>query len=102
MPNLDDAKKSWKKRICEKFIHIEKREDPFWFIVCRIVLITSLIIMGIIAYLYPTIHKESYNLIKNTLSKIYGFGRKKIEYIHFKRNSIKISDRQSLEDLENI
>ena len=102
MPNLDDSKKSWKKRMFDPFISIEKRDDPLWFFICRIILIVSLLMMGVIAYFYPTIPKESYKWIKNILSRIYGYGRKKIEEIHYKRNSVSIRDSQTLEDLENI
>ena len=102
MPNIDDHKLSWKDRLFKQFIYIEGREDPFFFKVIRIFIIISLVIMGIIAYIYPTIPKESYNMLKKLMIYLYSFARKKIEDIHYNRNALKVKNTKNLDDLENL
>ena len=58
--------------------------------------------MSVIAYLYPAIPKESFNLLKKVMSAIYGYARKKIEDIHYHRNAVKVKDTKYLEDLNNL
>ena len=43
MPNIDEAKMSWKDRFFNPFIAIDSREDPCWFKIVRIILIISII-----------------------------------------------------------
>ena len=102
MPNIDEIKMSWKNRLFNPFITVEKREDPCLFKVIRIFLIISLVIMSVIAYLYPTIPKESFNLLKKVMSAIYGYARKKIEDIHYHRSAVKVKDTKYLDDLNNL
>ena len=102
MPNIDDSKKSWKDRLFNPFISIEGREDPCWIKIIRIFVIISFIIMGVIAYLYPEIPKESFNLIKRGIIKLYGYAKIKIEDIHYHRNAVKVKENKILDDLNNL
>ena len=102
MPNIDDVKLSWKDRLFKDFILVEGREDPCYFKVVRVIIIISLIIMGVIAYIYPTMPKESYNMLKKMMTSLYGFARQKIEDIHYKRNAVKVKNTKQLDDLENL
>lgn len=102
MANIDDVKLSWKDRLFKDFILIEGREDECSFKVFRAIIIISLILIGVIAYIYPTIPKESYNMLKKFMSFLYGFAKQKIEDIHYKRNAIKVKNTKNLHDLENL
>ena len=73
MKNFEDLKLSWKDRIFNPFIEIQGREDPFLLKFIRIVLIISLLMMGVIAYLEPTIPKESFKMIKNVFVSLYSY-----------------------------
>ena len=100
MPNIDEAKMSWRDRLINPFIAVNKREDPCWFFVIRIFMIISLIALGIMAYFFPKIPKESYAMIKNLLVKLFSYGKQKIEDIHYHRNEVTQYDKDHLEDLE--
>ena len=103
LPNIDEAKMSWKDRLFNPFIAIDVREDPCWFIVVRIVLIISLISLGVIGYFFPRIPIECYNMIKNVMSFRFSYGKQKIEDIHYHRNDVTVRDStQYLEDLDNL
>jgi hypothetical protein len=102
MPNIDDTKLSWKDRLFSPFILIEGREDPCCFKVIRIFIIISFIIMGAIAYCYPEIPKESFNMIKRGITTLYGYAKVKIEDIHYQRNSVKVKENKYLDDLNNL
>ena len=102
MPNIDEAKMSWKNRIFNPFVIIEKREDPCWFIVVRIIMIIFIIAMCIIGYFFPTIPKACYKAIKNLMISLFSYGKQKIEDIHYNRNDVTVRDTQYLEDLDNI
>lgn len=100
MPNIDEAKMSWKDRLINPFIAINIREDPCWFVVIRIFMIISLIGLGIIAYFFPKIPKASYTMVKNLMVKLFSYGKQKIEDIHYHRNDVTVHERQYLEDLD--
>ena len=102
MPNIENPKLSLKDKLFKPFYTIEEREDPCWFKVIRIILLISLINMGIIAYFYPSIPKESYNMIKKIFASLFGYIRNKIEDIHYNRNAIKVRQAKSLDDLNNL
>ena len=102
MKNFEDLKLSWKDRIFNPFIEIQGREDPFLLKFIRIVLIISLLMMGVIAYLEPTIPKESFKMIKNVFVSLYSYATKKIEDIHYNRNAIKVKNTKYLDDLNDI
>ena len=102
MPNIDESKMSWKDRFFNPFIAIDSREDPCWFKIIRIILIISIIGICVIAYFYPTIPKECYNIFKNVMVSIYSYGKDKIEDIHYHRNEMKVRENQYLEDLDNL
>jgi translocation protein SEC62 len=102
MPNIDESKMSWKDRFFNPFIAIDSREDPCWFKIIRIILIISIIGICVIAYFYPTIPKECYNLFKSVMVSIYSYGKEKIEDIHYHRNEMKVRENQYLEDLDNL
>lgn len=92
MPNIDNPKLSWKDRIINPFYMIEGREDPCWVKTVRIFLIISIVNIGIIAYLYPAIPRESFNMIINGMNNIYKYARKKIEDFHYHKNDVKQYD----------
>ena len=100
MPNIDEAKMSWRDRLINPFIAVNKREDPCWFFVIRIFMIISLIALGIIAYFFPTIPKASYAMVKNWMVQLFSYGKQKIEDIHYHRNEVTQYDKDHLEDLE--
>lgn len=102
MPNIENPKLTWKEKLFNPFITIEGREDPCWFKVIRIILLISIVNMGIIAYFYPYVPKESYKMIKNMFSSLFGYIRKKIEDIHYNRNAVKVREAKSLDDLNNL
>lgn len=102
MPNIENPKLNWKDRLFNPFITIEGREDPCLFKVIRIILLISLVNMGIIAYFYPYIPKESYKMIKNIFNLLFGYIRKKIEDIHYNRTAVKVKEVKSLDDLNNL
>lgn len=101
MPNIDNVKLSWKKRLFNPFITIEGRDDPCCFKIIRYLFIFSLVNIGIIAYLYPTIPKESYYMVKRMMISIFSYAKKKIEDIHYNRNAVKVRGTQNLDDLLN-
>ena len=102
MPNIDNPKLSWKDRFIKPFYIIEGREDPCWVKVVRIILIISIVNMGIIAYIYPEIPRESFNMLINGMNNIYKYVRKKVEDFHYHRNDVKVRDKQYLDDLNNL
>ena len=102
MPNIDNVKLGWKKRLFDPFITIEGREDPCCFKIIRYILIFSLVNMGIIAYFYPTIPKESYYMLKKMIVYLFSYARKKIEDIHYNRNAVKVRQTHNLDDLNNL
>ena len=99
MPNIDNPKLGWKDRFINPFYIIEGREDPCWVKTVRIFLIISIVNIGIIAYMYPSIPRESFNMIINGMNNIYKYARKKIEDIHYHRNDVKVQD---MDDLNNL
>jgi hypothetical protein len=103
LPNIDDPKLCWKDKLFNPFVAISIREDPCWFVVIRILFIISLIGLCVIAYFFPRIPKESYNMTKYLLVKLFSYGKQKIEDIHYHRNDVTVRDRtQYLEDLDNL
>ena len=87
MPNIDDTNLSWKDRLFNPFIAINEREDTHSCKIIRNIIIISLAIMGIIiAYLYPKILKESYDMFKNLIISLLKYARKKIEDFHYNRS----------------
>ena len=102
MPNIDERKLCWKDRLFNPFISVEGREDPCLFKLIRIFLIISLIMMGIIAYFYPTIPRESCYMIKSWIVSLYSYATKIIEDIHYHRNAVKLKGTQYLDDLNDI
>ena len=102
MPNIDETKMGWKDRLFNPFIIINKREDPCWFIVVRIVLIISLIGLGVIAYFFPRIPVECYQMSKRALLWLFDYGKEKIEDIHYHRNAMKVKNGPYLEDFDNL
>ena len=102
MPNIDNSKMSWKDRIINPFYICEKREDPCWGIVVRIILIILIIAICIIGYFFPRLPKAFYRIIKNLMVNLFSYGKQKIEDIHYHRNEVAFRDNQYLEDLDNI
>ncbi len=87
MPNIDDTNLSWKDRLFNPFIAINEREDTHSCKIIRNIIIISLAIMAIIiAYLYPKILKESYDMFKNLIISLLKYARKKIEDFHYNRS----------------
>ena len=70
MPNIDEAKMSWKNRLFNPFIIINSREDPCSVKIIRILLLISLTALCVLAYLYPSIPKASFHMIKKRLAYI--------------------------------
>ena len=99
MANIDNYKLSWKDRIFKSFILIEKREDPCWFKIIRIVMVISFTQMGIIAYLYPSIPKEVFSSMKSIIISGYRYIVKKVEDFHYRRNDIKVRTEKYMNDL---
>ena len=99
MENIDNYKLSWKERFFKPFIRIEKREDPCWFKIVRIVMIFSFLQMGIIAYLNPEIPKEVFSMIKDYVIIGYKYIVKKIEDFHYQRNEVKVKTKNYMNDL---
>ena len=99
MANIDNYKLSWKDRIFKSFILIEKREDPCWFKIIRIVMVISFTQMGIIAYLYPSIPKEVFSSMKSIIISGYRYIVKKVEDFHYRRNDIKVRKEKYMNDL---
>ena len=103
LPNLDEPKMSWKDKLFNPFIIINKREDPCWFIIIRIILILFLIALGVCGYFFPRIPKACYNFTKDMLFSLFDYGKQKIEDIHYHRNAVTVKNgRQYIEDLEGI
>jgi len=102
MPNIDEAKMSWKNRLFNPFILINSREDPCWFIVVRIVILLGLIALGVIAFFFPRIPVQAYNMTKKFLFWIFDYGKEKIEDIHYHRNAMKVKDGPYLDDIDNL
>ena len=102
MPNIDEAKMSWRDRLFNPFIAINIREDPCWFKIIRIVLIISLIGLCVIAFFFPRIPIAAYRLTIKILKWCFDYGKEKIEDIHYHRNAMKIKDTPYLEDIDNL
>lgn len=104
LPNLDEPRMSWKDKLFNPFIIINRREDDeCWFIILRIILILFLIALGVLGYLYPRIPKACYNFIKDLLFSLFDYGKQKIEDIHYHRNAVTVKNRnQYIEDLDGI
>ena len=99
MPNIDNSKLSLKQRFFEPFIKIDAREDPSWFKCVRIVMIISFTQMGIIAYLYPTIPKEVFSGMHDSIVSWYKFLVKKVEDFHYQKNQVKVKKQFPINDL---
>ena len=99
MENIDNYKLSWKERFFKPFVRIEKREDPCWFKIARIIMICSFLQMGIIAYLNPDIPKEVFSLIINYINTGYKYIVKKVEDFHYQRNEINVKTKNYMNDL---
>ena len=102
MPNIDEAKMSWRDRLFNPFIAINIREDPCWFKIVRILLIISLIGLCVIAFFFPRIPIAAYRLTIKILKWCFDYGKEKIEDIHYHRNAVKIKDTPYLEDIDNL
>jgi translocation protein SEC62 len=102
MPNIDETKMSWKNRLFNPFILINSREDPCWFIAVRIIFLLGLIGLGVIAFFFPRIPVQSYNMMKKFLFWIFDYGKEKIEDIHYHRNAMKVKDGPYLDDIDNL
>ena len=102
MPNIDEAKMSWKDRLFNPFIIINVRDDPCWFKIVRILLIISIIGLCVIAFFFPRIPIAAYRLIIKILKWCFDYGKEKIEDIHYHRNAVKIKDTPYLEDINNL
>jgi len=103
LPNLDEPKMSWKDKLFNPFIIINKREDECGVIIIRIILIIFLIALGVCGYFYPRIPKACYNFIKDMLFSLFDYGKNKIEEIHYHRNAVTVHDRnQYIEDFDGI
>lgn len=102
MPNIDEGKMSWKNRLFNPFIVINKREDPCWFFIVRIIFIISIIALGVIAFFFPRIPVQSFRMIKNAIKWIFDYGKEKIEDIHYNRNAMKVKGGAYLDDLDNL
>ena len=102
MPNIDEAKMSWKNRLFNPFIIINSREDPCSVKIIRILLLISLTALCVLAYLYPSIPKASFHMIKKGLLWIFDYGKEKIEDIHYHRNSMKVKNGPYLDDIDNL
>ena len=103
LPNIDESKLCWRDRLLNPLIEIEKREDPCWFLIIRIILIICLIAGCVIAYFFPKIPKICYNWTKSILVYIFNYGKQKIEDIHYHRNDMTVADRnQFIDDLDDI
>ena len=79
---------------------IKKNRSLFTKII-RYLFVFSLVNIGIIAYFYPTIPKESYYIVKRMMVSLFSYARKKIEDIHYNRNAVKVRETQNLDDLLN-
>ena len=103
MPYLDDYKLSWKNRLFNPFIIIEKRtDDPCWFVIVRTLILISIIALIILACFFPRIPIACYNSCKNFLVMIFDYGKKKIEDIHYHRNAVKTRGQPYLDDIDNL
>jgi hypothetical protein len=103
IPNIDEPKMGWKDRLFNPFVAINKREDPCWFVVIRIILLILLIALCILGIFFPRIPKASWRIMKNFTEYAFDYGKQKIEDIHYHRNDMTLRDsNQYLEDLDNI
>lgn len=103
LPNIDESKLCWKDRLINPFIEIEKREDPCWCLIIRIILILCIIAGCVIGYFFPKIPKVCYNWTKRIMVYIFSYGKKKIEDIHYHRNDMTVAGgTQFIDDLEGI
>lgn len=103
IPNIDEPKMGWKDRLFNPFIIINEREDPCWYVVIRIVLLILLVALCIFAFFFPRIPKAFYEIMINLMKKMFNYGKKKIEDIHYHRNDMTLRDNnQYLDDLDNI
>ena len=99
MPNIDNNKVSLIQRLFKPFIKIDKREDPCWFKVVRIVMIISFSQMALIGYLYPEVPKEVFSSMKNAIVSFYKYLVKKVEDFHYQRNEVKVKGKYQINDL---
>lgn len=102
MPNIDEAKMSWKNRLFNPFIIINSRDDPCIVKIIRILLLISLIALCVIAYLFPKIPMASFRMIKKGLFWIFDYGKGKIEDIHYHRQAMKVKNGPYLDDIDNL
>ena len=99
IPNIDEPRMSWKNRLFNPFIAINKREDSYCFIVIRIILLILLIALCIVGYFFPRIPKACWRVMKNLTAYIFDYGKQKIEDFHYHRNDMALRDNSQI--LEN-
>ena len=102
MPNIDETKMSWKNRLFNPFIIINSREDPCGVKIIRLLFLLGLIGLGVIAFFFPRIPIQSYNMMKKFLFWIFDYGKEKIEDIHYHRNAMKVKEGPYLDDIDNL
>ena len=102
MPNIDETKMTWYDRLFTPFIAYNSREDPLSFKILRIFTGVSIVILCAIAYFYPTIPKECYDLLKKGVEISYKYINKKIIDIHNGKGGITVSDKKYYEDFDNL
>ena len=103
IPNIDEPKMGWKDRLFNPFVAINKREDPCWFVVIRIILLILLIALCILGIFFPRIPKACWRIMKNCTEFAFDYGKQKIEDIHYHRNDMTLRDSNKyIEDLDNI
>ena len=102
MPNIDEAKMTWYDRLFNPFVAYNAREDPLSFKILRIFTGVSIVILCAIAYFYPTIPRECYDLFKRGIEITYNFINKKIIDIHNGKGGITVKDKKYYEDFDNL
>jgi hypothetical protein len=103
MPNIDETKMSLKNTLFNQFIVINSREAPCWFIIVKIIFLIGLIDLDIIAFFFPRISFQSYQMIKKIfVLDFLMIANKKIEDIHYHRNAMTFKNGPYSDDIDNL
>lgn len=102
LPNLDEYKMTWKDRFFNPFVAYESREDPLYFKIIRVIFGVSLVLLSLIAFIYPDIPKEAFYMFGNWISTFFNYVKTKIVVMHNNRNAVKVSEKQFFDDLNNL
>ena len=102
-PMIDEHRLSWKDRLFNPFITIQKRtDDPCWFVIVRTFILIIILCLIVIACFFPRVPVACYTACKKFLVMIFSYSKKKIEDFHYHRSAVVEQGQSFLDDIGNL